>query len=243
MVCWWRLGWVIKIRAANSILVRLNQIGTLTEALDAVRIAHRAGWTVVISQLHWQSCMDSARDVDATGSGLYDSACQEASVSRRGIQEQARRPVRSLTRSKRKLMTTRSIAKVYTKVGLHQRNNDFAFWQTQPYLARLTALEEIRREYHRWRYGAEPGFERVFQWLNDNQVRYLVVGGYAVALHGHPHYTKDIDVWIELGPDNAERMIRALQQFGFGSLGLDETDFVVPGSNHSVGYRPAASTC
>jgi len=62
---------------------------------------------------------------------------------------------------------------------------------------RLAALEEIRREYHLWRYGAEPGFLRVYTSLNDNEVRYLVVGGYAVALHGYPRYTKNMDVWVD----------------------------------------------
>jgi hypothetical protein len=69
-------------------------------------------------------------------------------------------------------------------------------------------------------------FREFIQSLNDNQVRYLVVGGYAVALHGYPRYTKDIDIWIELAPVNASRIVRALEQFGFGSLGLEEKDFL-----------------
>lgn len=58
-------------------------------------------------------------------------------------------------------MTETPMVKVYTKVDIHRQKNDFAFWQAQPYQARLAALEEIRREFHRWRYGAEPGFQRV----------------------------------------------------------------------------------
>jgi predicted nucleotidyltransferase len=76
------------------------------------------------------------------------------------------------------------------------------------------------------------------QSLNDNQVRYLVVGGYAVALHGHPRYTKDIDVWVEISPDNAKRMVKALDQFGFASLGLKEDDFLVPDQIIQLGYPP-----
>lgn len=53
------------------------------------------------------------------------------------------------------------IQKVVTKVNLYQQRSDFAYWQTQPYLARLAAIEEIRCEYHRWRYGAEPRLQRV----------------------------------------------------------------------------------
>jgi hypothetical protein len=56
--------------------------------------------------------------------------------------------------------------------------------------------------------------------LNANGVRYLIVGGYAVAFHGHPRYTKDIDVWLEATPDNATRVIHALEAFGFESVGL-----------------------
>jgi predicted nucleotidyltransferase len=50
-------------------------------------------------------------------------------------------------------------------------------------------------------------FKELIQSLNDNQVRYLVIGGYAVALHGHPRYTKDIDIWIEMSSENANRML------------------------------------
>ena len=64
--------------------------------------------------------------------------------------------------------------------------------------------------------------------LNASDVRYLVVGGYAVALHGHPRYTRDIDIWIESTRDNAARVVRALDAFGFGSLELTEADFLVP---------------
>ena len=53
------------------------------------------------------------------------------------------------------------IAKVVTKTDIHQQASDFAYWQTQSYPARLAALEEIRQEYHRWRYGAEPRLQKI----------------------------------------------------------------------------------
>ena len=81
-------------------------------------------------------------------------------------------------------------------------------------------------------------FKEFIQSLNDNQVRYLVVGGYAVALHGYPRYTKDIDIWIELSPENASRMVRALEQFGFGALGLREQDFLDADTIIQLGYPP-----
>ncbi len=81
-------------------------------------------------------------------------------------------------------------------------------------------------------------FKEFIQSLNDNQVRYLVIGGYAVALHGHPRYTKDLDVWIEMTPENAAKMVKALEQFGFSSLGLKAEDFLVPDQIIQLGYPP-----
>ena len=81
-------------------------------------------------------------------------------------------------------------------------------------------------------------FKEFVQSLNDNHVRYLVIGGYAVALHGYPRYTKDMDVWIEMSPENAANMVKALEQFGFGSLGLQAADFLVPDQIIQLGYPP-----
>ena len=54
-----------------------------------------------------------------------------------------------------------AIKKVVTKIPLRKSKSDFAYWQTRPYAERLAALEEIRQEYHRWKYGGEPKFQRV----------------------------------------------------------------------------------
>jgi hypothetical protein len=83
-----------------------------------------------------------------------------------------------------------------------------------------------------------PDSKEFIQLLNDNQARYLVVGGYAVALHGYPRYTKDIDIWIDPTPDNASKVIRALDQFGFGSLGLKSSDFLETDQIIQLGYPP-----
>ena len=74
--------------------------------------------------------------------------------------------------------------------------------------------------------------------LNDNRVRYLVVGGYAVALHGYPRYTKNIDIWVEMTAENASNILKALEQFGFGSLGVKEADFTLPDQMLQLGYPP-----
>lgn len=84
-----------------------------------------------------------------------------------------------------------------------------------------------------------PDFKEFIRLLNGNDVRYLVVGGYAVALHGYPRYTKDIDIWVWLDEGNADRIIKVLEQFGFGSLQLDVQDFLVPNQIIQLGYPPA----
>lgn len=68
-------------------------------------------------------------------------------------------------------------------------------------------------------------FKEFAELLNANGVDYLVVGGYALAAHGHPRYTGDIDFWVRPSADNIERLLAALRDFGFGSLGLRATDF------------------
>jgi predicted nucleotidyltransferase len=81
-------------------------------------------------------------------------------------------------------------------------------------------------------------FKEFIASLNDKHVRYLVIGGYAVALHGHPRYTKDLDIWVERSRENAQALIQALAQFGMGSLGLSEEDFLVPDQVVQIGFPP-----
>jgi hypothetical protein len=65
-----------------------------------------------------------------------------------------------------------------------------------------------------------------------------VVGGYAVAFHGYPHYTKDIDLWIWRNEKNAKNLITSLNEFGFSSLDLKVEDFLKPGYVIQLGYPP-----
>ena len=81
-------------------------------------------------------------------------------------------------------------------------------------------------------------FKEFIELLNENKVKYLVVGGYAVAFHGHPRYTKDLDVWIELSPDNAHNILGALKEFGFGSLDLKPDDFLEDDQIIQLGNPP-----
>lgn len=65
-----------------------------------------------------------------------------------------------------------------------------------------------------------PDFRDFLNLLNSKKVKYLLVGGYAVAIHGYPRYTGDIDIWIEVAPDNADKVVMVLKEFGFDLLEL-----------------------
>jgi hypothetical protein len=74
--------------------------------------------------------------------------------------------------------------------------------------------------------------------LNSNKVEYVVVGGYAQAFHGRPRFTGDIDILVRPSSDNAARLLTALNQFGFGSLGLRAEDFLNQGQIVQLGVAP-----
>ena len=81
-------------------------------------------------------------------------------------------------------------------------------------------------------------FKEFIKLLNEHKVEYLIVGGYAVAFHGYPRYTKDLDVWIWLEMKNATKLLTALKDFGFEKLGLTENDFLDPNIVVQLGYPP-----
>jgi Nucleotidyl transferase of unknown function (DUF2204) len=74
--------------------------------------------------------------------------------------------------------------------------------------------------------------------LNSHGVEYLVVGAVALAHYGHPRYTGDLDVWVRNSPENAERVEKALQQFGLASLGLKAADFTASYRVIQLGVPP-----
>jgi len=72
----------------------------------------------------------------------------------------------------------------------------------------------------------EKDFLDFISLCNQYNVKYLVVGGFAVAIHGYPRYTKDLDVSIEISEDNAEKIIKVINDFGLSSLRLTKEDFL-----------------
>ena len=81
-------------------------------------------------------------------------------------------------------------------------------------------------------------FREFIRLLNKNKVKYLIVGGYAVAFHGHPRYTKDIDIWIFIEKANAEKILNTLDEFGFSGIGLTVKDLITPEVIIQLGYPP-----
>ena len=62
-----------------------------------------------------------------------------------------------------------------------------------------------------------PDFKEFLQLLNSYEIRYLIIGGYAVGYHGYPHATGDLDIWVAVERQNADKLASALQEFGFDS--------------------------
>lgn len=81
-------------------------------------------------------------------------------------------------------------------------------------------------------------FKEFVELLIKNKAEYLVVGGYAVAIHGYPRYTGDLDIWLNPTPENAKSILRAVNEFGFSSFNLTESDFTKPGNVIQLGYPP-----
>jgi hypothetical protein len=74
--------------------------------------------------------------------------------------------------------------------------------------------------------------------LNSNRVEYVVVGAFAVAWYGYPRFTADLDILIKPDSINAARMLEALQQFGFGALGIEAGDLTAAGQVIQLGVKP-----
>ena len=81
-------------------------------------------------------------------------------------------------------------------------------------------------------------FKEFLALLEVNKVDYLIVGGYAVAFHGHPRYTGDIDIWVKPSQENAAKLMKALDSFGFDPEPLEELDFEAETIAFHLGVPP-----
>ena len=84
----------------------------------------------------------------------------------------------------------------------------------------------------------EKDYEEFLELLNKHKVRYCIIGSYALSFHARPRYTKDIDILVEASPENAKKILTALDKFGFGSLNLRVEDFSEKGNIIQLGYEP-----
>jgi len=83
-----------------------------------------------------------------------------------------------------------------------------------------------------------PEFKEFLRLLNAHHVEYLLIGGYAVSYHGYPRATGDMDLWIAIHPENAERVVGALRDFGFDVPGLSVELFLKPDQIIRMGMPP-----
>lgn len=85
----------------------------------------------------------------------------------------------------------------------------------------------------------QSDFKELLESFNANKVEYVIVGGYALAFHGAPRFTGDIDLFVRPDAENARRIKAALRDFGFESLDLSEEDFTHPDKVIQLGVPPA----
>ncbi len=84
----------------------------------------------------------------------------------------------------------------------------------------------------------QSDFRDLLGLFNVYKVDYIIVGGYALAFHGAPRFTGDLDILVKPAPENAQRILKALEDFGFESVGLTTEDFQSPDKVVQLGYPP-----
>ena len=84
----------------------------------------------------------------------------------------------------------------------------------------------------------QKDFKELLQLFNKHNVKYVIVGAYALAFHGCPRYTGDLDILVKPDLPNAENIITAIKEFGFTSLNLTAKDFSVPKKVIQLGVTP-----
>jgi len=84
----------------------------------------------------------------------------------------------------------------------------------------------------------EKDFVDFLKSLNENKVKYCIIGAYAVGFHGYPRFTKDMDILVEPTLENSRRIIKAIKEFGITSPDLTEKDFIEKNKVIQLGYDP-----
>jgi len=151
--------------------------------------------------------------------------------------------------------------KIYKLHDTQQYEDEREFWHKQTAEYKLLVLETLRRAGIKLaglkdpvnkalpaenQNGSIRGFppngapteEEFFKLLNAHSVQYLVVGGYAFAIHARPRFTNDLDIWVLDDRDNVERVMGVLEDFGFGDLNISVDDLIKPENVIQLGYPP-----
>ncbi|MCP3963090.1 MAG: hypothetical protein GY719_35065 [bacterium] len=81
-------------------------------------------------------------------------------------------------------------------------------------------------------------FKDFLRLLNENEVRYLLIGGYAVGYYGYPRATHDMDIWIAADPENAEKMVGVMMEFGFEQGAVSKQVFLKSDGVVRLGVPP-----
>ena len=98
--------------------------------------------------------------------------------------------------------------------GFPDRTFDIEFWQEQGDEAIFAAAWEMVELARKSDMAENPHYRELLQVLNEFEVRYLIVGGYAIMKYTEPRYTKDLDVWVDHSAQNSVRLFQALKKFG-----------------------------
>jgi len=127
--------------------------------------------------------------------------------------------------------------KVVTKCTLRdwfEVEDSLNYWLSKIPQERIAAVEQLRRYYH----GNRADYKELLELLNAHKVDYIIVGAYALAFHGAPRFTGGIDIFVKSDPENAEKILTVLNEFGFSSLDLDKSDFQQPNQLIQLGVPP-----
>lgn len=117
---------------------------------------------------------------------------------------------------------------------------DREYWEQFTPDERVALIKDLHREWERIKGMVESNnrdFADLFEALNRHDVQYVIVGAYAFAFHVKPRYTKDLDLFVQPTEENACRLLRALDDFGFGTLPLTPSSFE-EGQIVQLGFEP-----
>jgi hypothetical protein len=117
---------------------------------------------------------------------------------------------------------------------------DRDYWQQFSPGARVALINQMREEWASMTDEPKPNRDQIefVALLASHDVRALIVGAHALAFHARPRYTKDLHIFIEASAENAAKVVAAIEEFGFASLGITAGDLTTPGQVIQLGCPP-----